>query len=170
MEAMSKTQKVPPANIKKFSAGDFLFYEGDPSKCMYLIQKGAISIRKYKGAAYVELARLYSNEVLGELSFFDRLPRSAAAVAITEVEAVELQFDALDKILSDIPEYMKTIISGVADRLRRANDTIRRLEKKVVSDTKDNEVLVEDHGDVPSDIPATSPPPPKAESEPKSDS
>jgi CRP-like cAMP-binding protein len=80
----------------------------------------------------VEIARVYANEVLGELSFFDRQPRSASAVALTEVEVMELKFEGLDKLWNQIPEYMKTIMASVAERLRRANDTIRRLQKDVI--------------------------------------
>ncbi|MCM2276970.1 MAG: cyclic nucleotide-binding domain-containing protein [Oligoflexia bacterium] len=128
------------AAIKKtYAPGQQLFREGDPSNCMYLIQKGTISIRKQKATAHVEIARLYSNEVLGELSFFDRLPRSAGAVALTEVEVLEIPFDSLDKIYDNIPDYMKTIISAVADRLRKANDTIRRLQKNVVKEDSASE-------------------------------
>lgn len=101
---------------------------------MYLVRKGTVSIRKMKGPAYVEIARIYSNEVLGELSFFDRMPRSAAAIALTEVEALEIGFDSLDKIYTGVPDYMKTIIASVADRLRKANDQIRRLQKNLIID------------------------------------
>lgn len=129
------------ANQRFFRPGQYLFREGEPSKCMYLIKKGTVGVRKMKGAAYVEIARIYSNEVIGELSFFDRLPRSAAAVALTEVEALEIGFDSLDKVYAGVPEYMKTIISSVADRLRKANDTIRRLQKNVVSESGAEEKL-----------------------------
>ncbi|OFZ04535.1 MAG: hypothetical protein A2070_09675 [Bdellovibrionales bacterium GWC1_52_8] len=101
---------------------------------MYLIKKGTVSIRKMKGPAFVEIARAYSSEVVGELSFFDRQPRSAAAVALTEVEVLEINFESLDKVYEKIPEYMRTIISCVAERLRKADDTIRRLQKEVVKD------------------------------------
>lgn len=101
---------------------------------MFLITKGTVAVRKRKGGAYVEIARIYANEVIGELSFFDRLPRSAAAIALTEVEALEIDFESLDKVYVNVPEYMKTIIASVADRLRKANDMIRRLQKTVVTD------------------------------------
>src|SRR4051812_33642013 len=114
------------ADVQKyFRPGQYLFREGEPSQCMYLIKKGAVAIPKMKGAAYVELGRLYSNEVLGELSFFDRLPRSVAAVALTEVEVLEIKFDQLEKIFVNVPDYLKTIMASVADRLRKANDMIR---------------------------------------------
>ena len=99
---------------------------------MYLIKKGTVGVRKRKGPAWVEIGRVYSSEVLGELSFLDRQPRSASAIALTEVEALEIKFDALDKIWGNVPDYMKTIIASVADRLRKANDTIKRLQKDVI--------------------------------------
>jgi len=101
---------------------------------MYLIKKGSVSIRKTKGSAFVEIARVYSNEVIGELSFFDRLPRSAAAVAMSEVEALEIDFSSLEEIWSKVPDYWKTIMKAVAERLRKADDMIRRLQKNVVVD------------------------------------
>ncbi len=117
-----------------FRPGQYLFRESDPSKSMFIIKKGTVAIRKRKGTAHVEIARIYSNEVLGEISFFDRLPRSASAIALTEVQVLEIQFDSLDKIYEGVPDYMKTIIASVADRLRKANDMIRRLQKNVVFD------------------------------------
>lgn len=102
---------------------------------MFLIRKGSVSVRKPKPGGEIEIARIHSNEVVGEISFFDRLPRSAAAVALTEVEALEITFEALDKIFEKVPPYFKTIISSMADRLRRADDTIRKLQKDFVQDS-----------------------------------
>ena len=136
------------ANDKYFRPGQYLFREGEPSRCMFLIRKGTVSVRKVKGAAYVEVGRAYSNEVLGELSFFDRLPRSAAAVALTEVEVLEISFDSLDKIYVGVPDYLKTIIACVADRLRKANDTIKRLQKNVVHDTAVGPAEVHSHDEL----------------------
>ena len=124
----------PPKNGKVFSPGTYLFREGEPTRSLFLIQRGSVGIRKAKGAAFVELARLYSNEVVGELSFFDRLPRSASAIALTEVEALEITFESLDKIYTGVPDYLKTIMASVADRLRKADDTIRRLQKDVIEE------------------------------------
>ncbi|MBY0469995.1 cyclic nucleotide-binding domain-containing protein [bacterium] len=117
-----------------FKPGQVLFKEGEPSQSIFLIKKGTVAIRKSRMSAQVEIARVYSNEVLGELSFFDRKPRSASATALSEVEALEIPFDALDKIYQDVPDYLKTIISSVAERLRKATDTIRRIQKAIPSD------------------------------------
>lgn len=118
---------------------------------MFLVKKGTVGIRKMKGPAHVEIARIYSNEVLGELSFFDRMPRSASAVALTEVEVLEIRFDSLDKIYTGVPDYMKTIIASVADRLRKANDTIRRLQRNVVNEDGSEE-QISDEEPAPEDL------------------
>jgi CRP-like cAMP-binding protein len=118
------------SNQRYFKTGQFIFKDGDSPKSMFLIRKGAVAIQKVKGDRAIELARVYSNEVLGELSFFDRQPRSASAIALTDVELMEISFDDLDKVYINVPDYLKTIIASVAERLRRANDTIRRLQKK----------------------------------------
>ncbi len=99
---------------------------------IFLVRSGAISIRKRKGSEFVEMARIHPKEIIGELSFFDRQPRSASAVAMTSVELVEIPFEALDKIYESVPPYMKAIIATLADRLRKANDTIRKLQEKTI--------------------------------------
>jgi CRP-like cAMP-binding protein len=115
---------------RTYKPGQFLFKEGEPSSSLFIIQKGALSIRKMKGKTFVEVAKIQPGEVLGELSFFDRLPRSASAVAIIEVEALELTFESMEKIYNSVPDYMKTIVAALADRLRKANETIRSLQKE----------------------------------------
>lgn len=125
------------AVLKRFKAGDILFRESDPSRSIFIIKKGAVSIRRTKGETFLEIARLKANEVIGELSFFDRLPRSATAVAIIDTEAMEIAFDDMDKIYGNIPDYLKTIMASMADRLRKANDQIRLLRRGEFEDLED---------------------------------
>ncbi|MBU6376569.1 MAG: Crp/Fnr family transcriptional regulator, partial [Bdellovibrionales bacterium] len=133
---------------KKFRPGQALFQEAEMPRSVFLVLKGTISIRKIKGAAYIELARVYSNEVVGELSFFDRQPRSASAYALTEVEVAEIPFDMLDKLFQSTPPYLKAMIGSMAQRLRKADETIKRLQKQTTGenpptdlDTSENDEL-----------------------------
>jgi CRP-like cAMP-binding protein len=120
---------------RQFRPGEYLFHENDPSHSLFLIRNGTVSVRKPKPGGEIEIARIHSNEVVGEISFFDRLPRSAAAVALTEVDALEITFEGLDKIFEKVPPYFKAIIACMTDRLRRADDTIRKLQKDFVQDS-----------------------------------
>lgn len=113
---------------KTFAKDSVIFHEGDNPTDIYIIKKGTISIRKRKMASFVEVAKIYQNEVLGEMSFFDRKPRSASAVCLSEVEVLEIPFEGLDKMYAGMPDYFKSIIASVVERLRKANTTIRKLE------------------------------------------
>jgi CRP-like cAMP-binding protein len=120
------------ATAKSFKPGEFLFREGDRSECLYIIQKGIVSVRMSRGSAFVELGRVRAGEVLGELTFFDRQPRSALAMATTTVEALEFHFKDLDPVYTQIPSYMRSIIASLADRLRKADETIRKLQSTTI--------------------------------------
>ena len=133
---------------KKFLNGEALFKENQPSDSLFLIKKGTVAIRKLKGTDYVEIANIYSNEVIGEMGFFDRSPRSASAFAVGDVEAVLITYEAMDKIYASIPPYMKTIINSIVGRLRKANDQIRKLQKEVVPDSKPAKAVDETAGDL----------------------
>jgi len=120
---------------RAYKEGQYVFKEGDRSTSMFLVRKGTVGVRKVKGSTFVEIGRVYPNQVIGELSFFDRQARSAAAVALSDVELVEIDFAALDEMWGKVPDYLKSIISSMADRLRKANETIRRLKPNQVDET-----------------------------------
>ncbi|MFN7684204.1 MAG: Crp/Fnr family transcriptional regulator [Oligoflexia bacterium] len=117
---------IPSRTIRP---GQTLFAEGDKPESIFLINKGTVVIRKLKGTSFVEIARLHENEIFGELSFFDRQNRSASAYALTEVEVTEIPFEVLEKLFTSIPPYLKTMISSIAGRLRKADEMIKRLQK-----------------------------------------
>jgi CRP/FNR family cyclic AMP-dependent transcriptional regulator len=112
-----------------YKPDEVLFSEGEPSHSIFIIKKGAVSIRKMREKDFVEVGKLLTGAVIGELSFFDRLPRSATAVAVIEVEVLEIPFSSMEKIYNSIPDYMKTIVASMAERLRNANEQLRLLQK-----------------------------------------
>lgn len=125
------------AVLRSYKPGQVLFNEGEPSHSLFIIRRGAVSIRKVKANTFVEVGKLAVNEVIGELSFFDRQPRSASAVAINDVEANEIPFEAMEKIYDQIPDYMKVIVAAMAERLRMANEQIRQLRKATRAETNE---------------------------------
>lgn len=119
------TKKV--VNLKK---GDILFVEGDAPDAMYIIQKGRLAITKKKGNTEITLAELKQGDLLGEMAFFDKSPRSASAKAIlNETEVIELPFAALEQQFQNLPGWVKSIMKAVNGHLRQANIKIRQLER-----------------------------------------
>ena len=116
-------------------SGEYLFRENDEAQSLFIVGHGTISISKRNCfGKQIELARLRDGEVIGELSFFDRAARSASAVATVDTEITEIPFDAMEKALHGMPNYVRTIISAMAERLRKADERIRRMDEQIHPD------------------------------------
>lgn len=132
------------AEKQKFAAGETLFAEGDRADCLYIIQRGSVSLRRRRGAEQVELGRAKQGEVIGEMSFFDSKNRSASAVALVTTDTLVISYSSLEKIYESTPEYFKTIIMSVTDRLREADMKITRLETKTLNESEGGEKRVDE--------------------------
>ncbi|MGZ3787600.1 MAG: Crp/Fnr family transcriptional regulator [Bacteriovorax sp.] len=130
--AGSATQKK--SGIKTLQPGEVLFHEGDPAVSMYIIQKGQLRLFRPKGKGFIELAVLRSGEVLGEMSYFDpeSKRRSASAAAITRTEVIEISFTALEKTMTALNPWFKTLINTLAERLRKSNEKVKALENNSI--------------------------------------
>ncbi len=126
------TQKK--SGIKVLQPGEVLFNEGDAAVSMYIIQKGQLRLFRPKGKGFIELAVLRSGEVLGEMSYFDpeSKKRSASAAAIAYTEVIEISFVALEKTMTALNPWFKTLINTLAERLRKSNEKVKALENNSI--------------------------------------
>ena len=68
--------------------GQVLFREGDSGEEMFLVRRGSIVISKpVTGRVEQVLARIGPGDFFGEMSLFDRSPRSATVQADSDVDA-----------------------------------------------------------------------------------
>ena len=58
-------------------------------------------------------------EVFGEMALVDKMPRSATAVAVTEVEIVPIDERKFNFMVQQTPNFAITIVRMMALRLRR---------------------------------------------------
>jgi CRP-like cAMP-binding protein len=108
-----------------------VFSEDDEATAMYVILRGTVSIQKSKHGTTSELAQLGPNEVMGEVSLFGRRTRTASAVALTDLDTLEISFEALDNFYDTVPDFLKIIFASMSDRLRKADDRIQELEERL---------------------------------------
>ncbi len=114
---------------REFKAGETIFKDEDKSTSMYLLVSGAVSIQKQKQGTPIDLAKIMPGEIFGEVGFFDGKERSASAVAITTVKLQEISYASLREVYDKVPSYFRVMVAALAERLRRADDTIKRLQK-----------------------------------------
>ncbi len=127
----------PPANVlqttlrregrpRSYRRGQALFTEGDLAQRVFLIERGWVTVTSTAaGGREVVLGLRGAGDVLGELSAFDGEPRSASAVAATEVETLVVSGSTLRQMLDDA-QIARDLIRVLAARLRDADR--KRLE------------------------------------------
>ena len=112
----------------RFQAGTTLFRDGDARLSLYIINSGQIEIYKMTADGFrLPLAIVGSGEYLGETGLLDGHPfHASSAVALTDVEAIEIPASAIQAQLKLAPAWLVALTKGLAQKLRRTNDLIRR--------------------------------------------
>ena len=77
-----------------FGPDEYIFVQGDPGDCAYIIESGMVEILLEKDERKLVMSTLTKGEILGEMAIFDQLPRSASARAVvpTVVTAIPLEY------------------------------------------------------------------------------
>lgn len=104
---------------------EFLMREGEESSNMYYLQSGTLAVYKLKGQAEQQIGTIYAGELVGEMSFLDKKPRSASVKAIQESTLVVVPSEKFQRYLDDQPAWYKALIDTLLDRLRRANTRVK---------------------------------------------
>ena len=105
---------------RSFKQGDILFKEGDAAGELFVIQSGGVEIRHGNRL----LDTLDGNNIFGEMALIDGAPRSATAVAATDVTVVPVNEKQFLFLVSQTPFFALMVMRVLARRLRATNDTI----------------------------------------------
>src|ERR1051326_926031 len=83
--------------VETFKPGTVIFAEADESKGFYILKSGDVEVYKNYGKPnQILLATIPGGgRVLGELSSIDGGPRSATAIAKSQVEAVKISSETI---------------------------------------------------------------------------
>lgn len=109
----------------KLNPGEVLMYEGEESKEMYYIQSGTLAVFKRKGDKENQIGTIISGELVGEMSFMDKAPRSATVKAMTEAVLVVIPRDNFESTIRTMPKWFSALLATLLDRLRKANARIK---------------------------------------------
>jgi CRP-like cAMP-binding protein len=109
--------------------GEVIFREGEKGEMMYVIQSGKVRITREGPSGELTLGILGSGEIFGEMSLFDRLPRSATAVAEGEARVLSVDRKKLFPTISRDPTLLFKILETMSQRIRRLDDEVEKLRK-----------------------------------------
>lgn len=112
------------AIIRKFKKGFPIFRQDDQSRELYFIQSGSIRIFRTKKNETIELAKLVSGSIFGEMALIDGKPRSAHASAAEDSELLVIPFYEFQKHVGTAPAWFLSLLKIISIRLRRSNERL----------------------------------------------
>jgi CRP-like cAMP-binding protein len=114
---------------KVYRDGEVIFKEGERGEAMYVIQAGQVRITRTTPSGELTLGILEGGEIFGEMALFDRLPRSANAVASGDARILSVDRKKLFPTISKDPTLLFKILETMSQRIRRLDDEIAKLKK-----------------------------------------
>jgi len=119
------------ARTRTFNSGERIIEEGSTGECFYIIKFGEVRVmKKTKKGGEEVIAVLGPFDHFGEMSLFDKSPRSASIIASENCELIEIDGKDLEKLMAQNPalseRIYRNIISSLCIRLRAANEHMVR--------------------------------------------
>ena len=106
--------------VREFKAGDVIFKQGDAAHELYVVQSGQVEIRLNNRL----LETLGEYGIFGEMALIDASPRSATAVAATDVKLVAVGEKQFLFLISNTPHFALNVMRIMAERLRRTTRSL----------------------------------------------
>ena len=114
---------------KIYSDGEIIFREGDPGDVMYVVQSGKVRITRETESGEVTIATLQEGEIFGEMSIFDRQPRSATVVASGDARVLSVDKKKLFSTINRDPTLVFKMIESMSQRIRKLDSELTRLKE-----------------------------------------
>jgi CRP/FNR family transcriptional regulator, cyclic AMP receptor protein len=119
---------------RKLRKGQVLFREGEAGEEMFLVREGSILVSKaVTGKVEQVLARFGPGDFFGEMSLFDRSPRSATIQAETEALLLALDRENLNGLIQVNPRAAAALFQGLVhvfiERLRTSGELVAEITR-----------------------------------------
>ena len=110
---------------KIYDPDQIIFCEYEPGNDFYMILSGQVKILKTVGNSIKTMDVIESGDIFGEMSLLEGQPRSATAVAVTEVRTLHFNRENFDYLMTKTPQIGFKLLTLFSTRIY---DQKRRLQ------------------------------------------
>ena len=104
---------------QSFTAGTWIFHQGDLGQCAYLVEEGEVVIVLENEDTLIPLGVYGPGSLFGEMAIIDDQPRSAGAYAHTDCKLRVIQREHLNYRLEQADPILQICISVLMKHLRK---------------------------------------------------
>lgn len=104
--------------------GTLIMKQGEEGNCAYLIQSGVVKVYTEHDGKRVDLARLGSGQIFGEMALIFDEKRSASVVAKEDCNLIVLTRQTLKQKLDKSDPTVRAIVTMLTERVMSANNEV----------------------------------------------
>ena len=115
---------VTKLDIINLEQGEVIFREGELSTHMYFVKSGKLKVTKVFNGEEVALGYVTPGEIVGEISYFDKKPRSASVYTVDKTEPAVIPSENFKKLFKELPAWSQALTKSLVKRGRSHNDEV----------------------------------------------
>ena len=114
---------------EKYKDGDIIFEEGSSGDWIYVVESGAVEISKIMHGEKEVLLELEPGEIIGELGFITKMPRTATARAVGDTTVGIIDPISFEQEFNRLSPDFQAVLISLATRLKETTETLYLMKK-----------------------------------------
>jgi CRP-like cAMP-binding protein len=114
---------------EKYKDGDIIFEEGSSGDWIYVVESGAVEISKIMRGEKEVLLELGPGEIIGELGFITKMPRTATARAVGDTTVGIIDPISFEKEFNRLSPDFQAVLISLAKRLKETTEALYLMKK-----------------------------------------
>ena len=124
-----------------FKKGTKIIEEGTLSDCAYIIESGRVQVSKTLNNGKEQIIGiLEENDIFGEMSLIDSLPRSATVLALEDCTISVMTQETFNHLAQHNPQSLMPILKVLAKRLRATLTLVEGLQAGKATPNRDDRI------------------------------
>ena len=117
------------ATEEKYKDGDIIFEEGSSGDWIYVVESGAVEISKIMHGEKEVLLELGPGEIVGELGFITKMPRTATARAVGDTTVGIIDPISFEQEFNRLSPDFQAVLISLATRLKETTEALYLMKK-----------------------------------------
>ncbi|MBT7697603.1 MAG: cyclic nucleotide-binding domain-containing protein [Desulfobacterales bacterium] len=121
---------IPLVKQVSFNTGELIFEQGDGGDALYFILSGEVDIVVSSDGKGTKVSTLKDFETFGEIALITKQPRTATAIAKTDVQVYKILNMDFSNLVNSFPKLKEQLDQLASDRLEDLEKRVPDLESK----------------------------------------
>ncbi|MBI4526120.1 MAG: cyclic nucleotide-binding domain-containing protein [Deltaproteobacteria bacterium] len=117
---------------RTYQSGEVMIKKGEMVRDLFVLTEGRVQISRKEGDGDLILNEIEPPYILGEIAFLFGMPRTATAIAKTEVKTFVLRYEDLNDLIKVLPAWLPTLLTSLASDIKSLHHKARVLETRLL--------------------------------------